>query len=1321
MWIGTLSGLNRFDGYNFKTYRNSVRDTTTLPHNDIRKLAEDPNGRIWVFTNFSTCIYDPDKDIFYRNINPFLHEFSIPQGIITGIVKDSAGNFWFIHDAKGLFVYDPIAKTSRHLISHEEKKSTISSFVQDVAGNYWILYRNGVLEKMNGNGYNIIYRNDMFRRLYPNETPVYEAIADSDNDLWVFLPDYNRGVYYLNTTKDSLAHITTRNTGGVALNNNIVHGLAADDDGLIWVATDHGGVNIIDKKTSTVKYVVNDPEDEKSLSQNSLNAIYKDKEGIIWLGTYKKGLSYYHADMNKFKLYYHQRWNSNSLPHDDINSFVEDDNGNLWIGTNGGGLIFMDRKKNTYRQYLHDPKDPNSLSNNVIVSLFIDHAKNLWIGTYYGGLNRFDGKKFTHFRYDAGNPNSLSDDNVWEILEDSQHNMWIGTLKGGLTVYNPSAGKFTRYRNPNGVSSDYVPALMEDKEGNVWIGTGYGISIYDASTDEFIKILGDGKEGNLSNNNVLAFHNDNRGYIWIGTQEGLNLYDRNTKTFRVFREEDGLPHNTILSILEDNSGNLWFSTPNGVSNLIIRDDPGKASFVPVFKNYDELDGLQGKQFNESAALKTKNGELIFGGPNGFNLFRPEEILMNKKEPPVALIDFQIYNNSVPIGKEVCGKIILPNSITSTEEVTLRPGDNVFSIEFAALSFLHPEKNRYKYRLEGFNKEWLHTDGNSRKVTYTNLDPGNYTFRVIASNNDGFWNEEGAQLKIVVLPPFWKTTWAFVLYAALILGALLLSRHLILERERMRYRIEQDRQEASRVHELDMMKLRFFTNISHEFRTPLSLILTPAERLLNKSNEPTEKVQFQMIHRNAKRLLNLVNQLLDFRKMEEQQLKLNASEGDVVKFVDDVVLSFSDISEKKNIKLTFNSSVGKLETFFDQDKLEKILFNLLSNAFKFTPEGGAVTVGLHLAENDGTKWLEINVADTGIGIPADKQDRIFERFFQNDLPRSMVNQGSGIGLSITREFVRLHGGKISVESEPDKGSCFKVLIPVHEITEAATVPAMAVEKEEEEPELTLATPEEKNGSARLSRKKPVILLAEDNEDFRFYLKDNLKMYYHVMEARDGVECWNMIQEQMPELIVSDVMMPEMNGMELCRKVKADAKTAHIPVILLTARTAADQRLEGYDAGADDYVTKPFNFEILLSRIRNLITLRASLQKSSGKKIDVKASEIQIASLDETLIKNAVKLVEEKLADPDFSVEDLSRELGMSRVHLYKKLLALTGKSPLEFIRTLRLQRAAQLLDKSQLTVAEIAYKVGFNNPKYFAKYFKEEFNMLPSNYASRKKD
>jgi signal transduction histidine kinase/DNA-binding response OmpR family regulator len=569
------------------------------------------------------------------------------------------------------------------------------------------------------------------------------------------------------------------------------------------------------------------------------------------------------------------------------------------------------------------------------------------------------------------------------------------------------------------------------------------------------------------------------------------------------------------------------------------------------------------------------------------------------------------------------------------------------------------------------------------------------------------------LKITILPPFWKTRTAFVLYIVLVLGILMVTRKLIQQRERMKFAIEQERQEAQRMHELDMMKIRFFTNVSHEFRTPLTLILTPLERILKNTKEPDQQNQFQLIHRNAKRLLNLVNQLLDFRKLEVQEIKFNPSEGDIVRFLRDTVYSFSDLSEKKDIRLEFKSSLASLDTVFDQDKLEKILFNLLSNAFKFTPEHGSVTVTLDVVEQNGAQWIEIKVSDTGIGIPADKQENIFERFFQHDLPKSMVNQGSGIGLSITKEFVKSHEGTISVESEPGRGSCFTVRLPVKDVRlESKAAAAEDIATPEEIP----VTDEEVKQTVKL----PTLLLVEDNEDFRFYLKDNLKLHYQILEAKDGKEGWTTALSALPDLIVSDVMMPEMNGLELCRKIKNDSRVSHIPVILLTARTAEEQKLEGFETGADDYITKPFNFEILQSRIRNLIHQRELFQKEFRKHIDVKASDLKITSLDEKLIRNAIACVESKISDPDFSVEDLSRELGMSRVYLYKKLLALTGKSPLEFIRTIRLQHAAQMLEKGQLTVSEVAYKVGFNNPKYFTKYFKEEYHMLPSLYAGRKR-
>jgi signal transduction histidine kinase/DNA-binding response OmpR family regulator len=626
-----------------------------------------------------------------------------------------------------------------------------------------------------------------------------------------------------------------------------------------------------------------------------------------------------------------------------------------------------------------------------------------------------------------------------------------------------------------------------------------------------------------------------------------------------------------------------------------------------------------------------------------------------------------------------------------------------------------------YKLDGLSTDWLPVDTKNHEIVFNSLNPGHYTLRVKAANRDGVWSEREATLTIIMKPPFWKTKTAFVLYALILLMALVITRRLIQQREKVKFALEQERREILRVHELDMMKVKFFTNVSHEFRTPLTLILTPIERLIKKAIDPDQIIQFQLIQRNGKRLMKLVNQLLDFKKLEVHDIKFNPSKGDIVNFTKDTALSFSDLSEKKNIKLEFHSSVGQFETLFDQDKLEKILFNLLSNAFKFTLEGGVVAVGLELIADDNDQLIQIEVRDSGIGIPQDKLDKIFEPFFQTDLPKSIVNVGSGIGLAITKEFVRIHGGRITVESEIGKGTWFRIMIPVIEPASIHedSLPYQAAINEQKH-ERDGKPPHDQMDKVPDKAKKKSLLLVEDNDDFRFYLKDNLKFLYAIHEAKNGVEGWNMILAEQPDLIVSDIMMPEMNGIELCTKIKSDERVSHIPVILLTARSSDEQRLEGFKTGADDYITKPFNFEVLEARINNLLRRREKSQKTFRNTLEVKSSELQITPLDVKLIENAVKCVEKNVSVSDFSVEDLGTELGISRAYVFKKILALTGKTPLEFIRTIRLQHAAQLLEKSQLSVREIAYKVGFNNPKYFTKYFKEQFNVLPSDYNASKK-
>jgi signal transduction histidine kinase/ligand-binding sensor domain-containing protein/DNA-binding response OmpR family regulator len=1312
IWFATSAGLNRFDGHSMKVFRNIPGDTTSLPVDDVTNIFEGPEGKMWIYTHSGHYVFDPLTETFLRNPGVLLKSMSIADGLITSITKDASGNYWFIHYNQGLFRYSPRQRKTVRLQADPDDPSAIatwamSALAPDHQGNMWIIHQNGIFEKLDKTTNRIIYRNEELKNKFKGTLFEYNLTVDADGDLWLF-NDSNFGCFYFNVSNKTLSQFHTASK--VKLNSNIIRKIVQDDDGIIWIATDNGGVNLLDKQTWTVKYLVNDEEDGKSLSGSSIPSMLKDNQGIIWLGTYNNGVCYYHKNIFRFLWFRNYDSKPHSLPFNDINAFAEDEMGNIWIGTNGGGLIYYNRKTNTFKQYLHDPADPASVSNNVIVSLLIDHEKKLWVGTYFGGLNRFDGRHFTRFVHDPQNPKSLGDDSVWEIIEDSNNNLWLGTLKGGVDVYDRSKNIFYHYRSgdPNSIHTNYVPSLMEDRNGNIWIGTGYGLEIQEKQSGRFVHYLNDrANSSSISNNGILSIFQDSRGLIWVGTNGGLNLFNEENKSFRSFLEKDGLAHNIILTITEDDQHNLWMSTPKGLSKLIV--DSTSTAYAFTFQNYDRSDGLQDGAFHENAVLTLSSGEIIVGGSNGFNLFQPSNIQINDKTSPVIFTDFQVFNESVRIGEEVNGNLIISRAITEIDEIILEPANNVFSLEFAALNFFHAEKIRYRYILEGFNSGWLTTDASQRRVTFTNLDPGDYTFKVKASNSDGVWGNEVASVKIKILPPFWKTNFAFALYGLFVVGALLFVRWLTLTRARMNFRIQHERLEAQRMHELDMMKIKFFTNISHEFRTPLTLILTPVEKLLTSAADPEDKKHFQLIHRNARRLLNLVNQLLDFRKIEIQEIKLTLSEGDIVNFIRELVYSFSDLSEKKNIKLSFRTGLDTVETFFDPDKIEKIVFNLLSNAFKFTPENGAVNVDLNLTIDRMS--LELRVTDTGIGIPIEKQEKIFERFFQHELPDTLVNQGSGIGLAITYEFVKLHGGSIEVESEPGKGSCFIVRIPLTEIREGSDVESL--DHKDLEEVYSRHVPDS-------AERKPLLLLVEDNDDFRLYLKDNLKGHYSILEASNGKQGLQKALSSVPDLIVSDVMMPEMDGIQLCRSVKTDATTSHIPVILLTARTGEEQKIEGFDSGANDYITKPFNFEILQSRIRNLIVQQHALQKKLIKHFDVKASDVEIPSCDEKLIHGALNVVETNISNKDFSVEDLSRAVGMSRVLLYKKLLALTGKSPIEFIRSIRLQRAAQLLEKSQLTVAEVAYQVGFNNPKYFARYFREEYGMLPSLYASERK-
>jgi len=1324
IWIGTMSGLNKFDGYTCKIFKYNELDSTSIYEDEVSGIFEGPGRNLWIKTRNRFNILDPSTEKFDRRPESFLQQHGLPSTGLNSILKND-NSYFFIYADKGVYRLDS-GIAAAFLLSGTGVSVLAPSFIADAQfdskGFLWVVFQSGLLKKLDILKNEIVIETQKLQQLDTRSPLYYNMFIDNSDELWFFANSKLEGVYWYDPLKNAIKHFT-KDTGPCRLNNDLIRSIMQDERGLIWIGTDHGGINIIDKEKQSITYVTNKEGDEKSLSQNCIITLYRDNLGIMMAGTFKQGINFYSKDIIRFPLYKKNSSNISSLPYNDVNCFAEDEKGNLWIGTNGGGLIFFDRKKNIFRQYKHDRHHENSLSNDVIVSLCIDHQKKLWIGTYFGGMQCFDGRIFKSYHHNDADPTSIADERIWRIYEDDENNLWVGTFDGGLDRLDRGKNIFYHHNKSmrNSIRSNYISSIADDSNGRLWLGTDKGIELFDKRSGNSAHYTN--AKHKLVNENVSCLLLDHKKNLWAGTREGLAVLQPGKKEFSFFRTREGLPDNVILCIQEDKENNLWVSTPNGLSRILVNQEGSDIAITCA--NYDKSDGLQGRSFNEKSSFITKAGELIFGGANGFNLFKSSEIKSGNNIPSIVFTDFRLFNQNVQVGERINNTVVLKKIISETNEITLPHNQNDFSIQFAALSFINTEMTRYAYMLEGFDKTWITTDGNTRKATYANLGPGTYSFRVKASNDAGIWNEKNIPLKIIILPPFWKTPLAYLLYGFILVVVLLFARRMTIQKARMRFELEQERKEIHRLHELDMMKIRFFTNINHELKTPLSLILSPIEKLIKNPNDPDPQKEYHLIYRNTRRLLNMVNQLFDFRKMEANELKLNSSANDIIKFLKDISHSFTDLAERKHIDFSFESNIAYYNTVFDQDKIERVLFNLLSNAFKFTPENGKIRVMVNDASGIGEEaLLEIKIKDNGIGIAPANHEKIFDLFFQSDIPQSMLNQGSGIGLSIVKQFVKMHSGTITVESEPGRGSCFVVLLPLKEII-TAPENLLFIEKKMNEIEKAEPVGSENNPMAgnnaivQTDRKKPIVLLVEDNEEFRFYLKDNLQLYFTIVEASDGKAGWQKALALHPDLVLSDVSMPEMDGIALCKKIRDDQRTRQVPVILLTAMAGEELQIKGLEKGATDFMTKPFNFEILLSKIKNMLQYNETIKQTYQKQIQANPAEIALESEDQKFIRRALDLVEKNIDNPDFSVEDLSAALYCSRATLYKKLLELTGKTPIEFVRLIRLKRAAQLLEKSQLPVSEIAYKVGFNNPKYFAKYFKAQFNMPPSSYKAEK--
>ena len=1334
LWIGTQGGLNRYDGYTFTVYKNNVEDSNSLHNNYVQALYEDRKGMLWIGTRGALHRFDRARGKFTRYVHDPANERTISNNIISSICEDSAGTLWVGTD-HGLNRFD-LEKQEFIRYFHDSANPAslgsdgVRTLYADHTGTFWIGTSNGLDYFDLQRARFIHFRNDPGNSRSLSNNAVTEIYEDREGTLWIGTAD---GLNRLERTSRQFTRYRHDSNDLNTMSDNFIEAISEDQIGTLWIGT-RNGLNTFDRQSSRFTRYVNDPKNLASLSGNRVNAIQSEPSGTVWIGTHGGGLSKVDRNKEQFAHIVRDPNKTASLSNNFVWSIFEDGKGFLWIGTDDG-LNKLDRRTGTAAHYVNNPRDPHSLSNNVVYSILETRTGDFWIGTDRG-LNLLDrtSNSFTRFIGNAKDTTALASGTIFSLFEDHLGTFWVGTSGGGLHQYDRTSKRFRRWGPPSAI----VSRIFEDHEGTLWVCTWItGLFRFNRTTGQFTRYLHDPNNStSISHNTVYAIQetfDEGKPVLWLGTRSGFNKFDPATGKFKRYHEKDGLPGDLVYGVLLDAAGDLWLSTQNGLARFNPRSG--------TFKTFDESDGLQSNEFSFGAFHKGSSGELFFGGINGLNAFRPERITENSHMPPVVVIAFKVFDRQIP---DV-------HSLSDGDSVRLTYRENFFSFEFAALHFANPQKNQYAYKLEGFDNDWIYS-GSRRYANYTNVDPGEYVFRVKAANPSGVWNEKGTSVRLSISPPLWRTWWAYSLYVFLILSVFYTIRRYEMNRIRLKNQLELETIEAVKLKELDRMKSRFFANISHEFRTPLTLILGQMDSVMSSRIETKEKGKLQVALRNARRLLRLINQLLDLSKIEAGSMELRAERHDLVSFLKNVVYSFESLAEQKKISLKFESDEGSIAVLFEQDKMEKVFYNLLSNAFKFTPDGGEIVAHVKLVKTrigDGENWrsresekrregdspippfpdspiqadkefVQVTLRDTGIGIPADQLPHVFDRFYQVDNSQTREHEGTGIGLALTKELVELHLGTISVTSKEGVGTEFVVRLPIDKREQLTETPAdssrpLAVQGDRGEID------EERAGevvgiAGNVSRE--IILVVEDNADVRAYIREQLEDSYKVLEATHGGEGITRAQETIPDLIITDLMMPKMDGYQFTNKIRGDEKTSHIPIVMLTAKAGLDDKIEGLEKGVDVYLTKPFSAKELKVQVRNLITRREELRRRFSTATIIKPSEVTATSIDKAFLEKAIKCVETHFEDEQFGVEDLAQEAAMSVSQLNRKLHALIDQPAGELIRSMRLQRAADLLRQNAGTVAEISYKLGFTDQAYFSRAFKKQFRCTPSKYKNQ---
>lgn len=1256
LWIGTEFGLNRYDGYGFKTFLAQPNMPNSMTANNILGLQEDGLKNIWIDFGDSYAVYNSEKNNFITDINIILKKFSIKTNGNRKIYIDKKKNL-FVITLNEIYFYNVAAKKLNIYKSPKFNFSNIE--VSDDLGNLYIVDSKDLcwqMEKKSGKFNKIVLPTASDFDYQNKRTKIF---ADSGGGLWL----YSDKEEYVNFRQinSSLWQKIYLNSSIKSQNN--IFSIVEGHNGQIWIATDHKGLFLYDKSTSSLINITSNSLSPTSIASNYVSSILVDNTGTLWVGYIKNGISFFNESFQNFINVQNDQCRN-------ISRIVELRNGNILLGTDGDGVYLTNYRTNAVIKL--------PIPNTAITALFEDNKGQIWIGTYQYGLYCFYHNKLKHFTTTNSN---LSSDNIWGIVEDKYENLWIGTLGGKIHKYNINDNK--NYFETPFKDTRSVSGMFYDGDKTIYAATGYGLTIIDIDKNTNQVFLGN-KKGNqqLNQLQISIVYKDSRNHLWIGTNAGLTIWDLKKDSLSYFDISDGLSGNIIRGIAEDNSHNIWVTTSKGLS-VIMLDNNNR---IRICRNFSIRDGIKNDYFNNNAICKLKNGNILAGTTDGYTIINPLKVAV-RKEPSarVYLTKLIVANTVINVDSVYNGHVILNKSIESMSELNLKYNDRLVTLEFTTVDLINADKVKYRYKIDGFTNQWVTTKRN--EIVITSLPTGKYRLLIEACNSEGIWNNEAKVLLINVAPPFYYSSWAIMLYILVALAIVLF----LIYRGQRRHQMKLEQQ-------INEMKLRFFTNISHDLRTPLTLIITPLQTLLKDITDDSLKKKLEVMFKNAQQLLSLINSLLDFRKLDVGAEVLHLKPGNIFDLVREIYSSFAVYATERKINFILNNSHENLWVKYDQDKMYKSIVNLLSNAFKYTPNGGIIKLNLFIDETD----VCISVSDNGIGISNEDKELVFNRLYQAS--NNSRKTGSGIGLHIVSEYIKLHKGSIDIIDNKPSGCIFTLRFPLIETTAVKVTSEDEYVEEYQDPQHEEIYPQ-----------MPVLLFVDDNQDLCEFIHDNLMNDYSVLIANDGQEALAFLTQNDVNIIVSDIMMPVMDGIELCRQIKTNIEWSHIPVILLTAKTADEHKIEGLEIGADDYVTKPFNLDILKLRILKFIEWSLKSHKTFRQKLDVNPHEITITTLDEKLIEKAISIVEKHISDTEFSVEILGEALGLSRGHLYRKLMAITGKGPAEFIRLVRLKRGKQLLEKSQLPISQIAYQVGFNSPKRFTKQFREEFGMSPSEF------